>query len=498
MLLVILGSGLSVLLLAIVVLQTRSTRTGVQRADAVNASEAGIEVTLAQIRAAVKSDGSGVGDQSRLPCGPVTGAVSGGGPASYTVAITYLLAKPPSGDASWAATHKIACTAGVGPASLPMYALLQSTGAVGSAQATRTLFGTYTLHTVNSGNIPGGLLPVMAKKGPPTMCLSADSDTLVGGEYVVLRMCDSTNTREKFSYEVNLNIVLVSSRTQARPGGLCLDAGTPQVAGAYVRFQPCASATVPHQQWGENDYSAFQGTTDGATLNNFCINVQDVGTLGSRMILNDQTKNNDACYKDWSPLKTFFPDAYVGSGGAGPLTNQLVNWSQFGRCIDVTADDVKESFLVVFPCKQSPSGSVLWNQTWQLPTPAAGATSATGAIWTTYNGTPYCLVSPGSTVDKHYITVKSCTPANPGRADMLWTYRSDTGLYAESYRIESTFGAPSGSVYCVSPSGPTDLWTDWTQDISKLVLDPCSSDKLQKWNASPNIVQGQLRDVVER
>jgi hypothetical protein len=182
LLLGIVGAGLSMLLLSVVFLQVRTTRSDLQHTSAVNAAQTGIEATLAQIRAATTTDGSGDGDKALLPCGPLTGAISGGATATYTATISYLPSKPPSGDPTWAASHAIRCAAGTGPTSLPLYALIQSTGSAGTGLAARTVFGTYTLHTTTSGNIPGGLIPEMLRGGTPTMCLSADADTLVGGE----------------------------------------------------------------------------------------------------------------------------------------------------------------------------------------------------------------------------------------------------------------------------------------------------------------------------
>ena len=72
-------------------------------------------------------------------------------------------------------------------------------------------------------------------------------------------------------------------------------------------------------------------------------------------------------------------------------------------------------FLVIFPCKQKPSGSVQWNQVWVPPQIPAGASSSTGPVDTTHNGTTYCLTSPGSVAAKMYVTVAAC-PAGPAPA----------------------------------------------------------------------------------
>jgi hypothetical protein len=522
MLLTIVGVGLSIVLAGTVNAQQHSTRVDLQRADAVNAAQAGIDVALGQIRNAVDStDGSG--DMSELPCNKpatvaypdgyaFTGEVSVGRPATYTTEIYYVPSLPPAGNVTWARANKLACTVGAGTTTLPQYALIASTG-VGGKEATRVLYATYTFSSdMSNPNIAGGQIRMFRYDVSDTeYCFSSLSDVPVAGEALWTKVCDSASVRQQFSYEANLNLVLVNSRTTANPRGMCLDGGSPEAAGNTVKFQLCAAATTPRQQWGENDYSAFQGTTDGVNLNQLCMNVATPQTSSVVKLGAAPDENSANCYVDWSDRKTLFPDADVGTGRAGSATDQLVNNDQFGRCIDVTADDVSYGHLIVYPCKQKPSGRIQWNQEWIIPAIPAGATSVTGPIYTTCPasqtdppctvGKKYCLTSPGSIATGQYVKVVIC-PAGATPANMTWTVREDTGFYSTSYRIESTYGVASGANYCMTPTDPTapspDLWYTFGVPFSKLVLAKCTSSDLQKWNVLAFTVSGPLKDIVER
>jgi hypothetical protein len=508
------GLGLSVVLATIMAAQLRSTRVDVQRVEALNAATSGIAVTLSHIRSAVTS--AGEGSRSLLPCGPLAGPLSGGSTASYTVTIHYLTGKPPSGDLAYAAANRLSCTPGLGPATMPNFALLESTGIGRANGPRRMLMATYTFQTLSNSNIAGGLIRAYGSSGAQQLCMAARTAPSAGGVQLVTRTCNGADPLQIFSYEKNLNLVLVSSRTPARPGGMCVDGGPTPTDLAPVRLQPCAATTVPSQQWGHNDFSAFQGTSNGTDLNNFCL-IASVPGSASDIVLGDKTRHpatgaGAACDGDvYSAKKTFFPDATVGTGAAGPQTGQLVNNDQFGRCVDVTGNRVATPFLVVFPCKQSPDGMVLWNQKWTVPPIADGAAgSAGGPIYTDSTetrpdrgvsaGKSFCLTSPGSTAPYQYVVVTECT-ATTTAPSMMWTLRPDTGSLTSSYRIESTYGAPAGSAYCLTPTDPSapspDLWTGYGVN-SKLVVAACSGDDLQKWNVPPSLLGGTLRDVVER
>lgn len=504
MLLILVGLALSGMLATSVNTQIAATRSTAQRSDALDAAQSGIDIGLGHLRTAVT--GAGVGDPAKLQCGPFTGAVNSGTRQSYTVTVYYLTSAPPAGNVTWANANKLPCSGSylTGPA-VPIYVLLASTGKVMPSDPGRTVYATYTLHSKSRDNVAGGLIHLYGPANPD-LCFAAPGTTPAAGSALTMQACDSTNDAQKFAYASNLNLILASSRADGSTG-MCLDAGPAN--NEAVLFQPCSATTVARQQWSLNDRANFEGTTNGVDLNSTCFHLSTAGTAGSPVVLHATaadpagvSQQDAACGGDYTNNRSFAPDAAAGTGRAGPETSQLVNFSQFGRCLDVSADDVTQPFMVIWPCKQKPSGAIQWNQVWTLPAITSPATSATGKLYThnTNDNRDYCLVSPGSTASGQYPVLQVC-PASGLPASMTWTRQGSTGVFTTAYRIESTYGAPAGTTYCLQPTDPAatppDFW-QWHGDISKLVVAACTSTALQKWNASPMILQSTLTDVSEK
>jgi Ricin-type beta-trefoil lectin domain len=502
MLLILVGLALSGMLATSVNSQIAATRSTAQRSDALDAAQSGIDIGLGHLRTAVTS--TGTGDPAKLPCGPFSGSVSGGTQQSYTVTVYYLTSQPPAGDVTWANANKLPCAGTyLTSSTVPIYVLLASNGKVMPSDPGRTVFATYTLHSKSRDNVAGGLIHLYGPNNPD-LCFAAPSPTPAAGSALSMQICDSTNDAQKFAYASNLNLVLVASRADGSTG-LCLDAGPTN--NEAVLFQPCSATTVARQQWSLNDRANFEGTTNGIDLNSICFHLTTAGAAGSPVVLHATasdpsgvSQQDAACNGDYTNNRSFAPDAAAGTGRAGPDTSQLVNFSQFGRCLDVSANSVTATFMVIWPCKQKPSGAIQWNQVWTLPAITSPATSATGKIYVTTGGSNYCLVSPGSIVAGQYPVLQVC-PTGALPASMTWTRRAGTGVFATAYRIESTYGAPVGTTYCLQPTDPTatppDYWANHG-DVSKLVVAVCTSAALQKWNASPMILQSTLTDVSEK
>lgn len=501
LLLVLVGTALSALLAPIVLTQITATRIDSGRVRALHAAETGLDVALGQIRVAQDSNGDGV--LSKLPCGPIAGEVGAGGVARYQVTIDYLRGDPQGKSDEWITANRIECATGGGTPSTPAFALLRAQGTDNpagsfSGGSVRSLEGTYTFSTSNQ-NIAGGLIHVYKIEGSKDLCLDAGSSAPAAGTAVRLQACSAGSSRQKFAYEPNLNLVLVSSRSASRPLGLCIDAGDPHKVGNIVRLENCAETTEPRQQWSYNSNFNFEGTTDGVTLDGFCLNVETADTPGSRMLLGRATQNT--CHKPYSITQGFSPEGTVGAGAAGPDNQQLVNFKEFGRCMDVTGGKLNSSYLIVWPCKQAPNPSdITWNQKWELPAIASGADSAVGRIITRPekgkgNGGDYCLRSPLSTATGSYVDVGEC-PADATPPNMTWTVRGDTGTYATSYTIIDSSG------YCVQPTDPDAQPPDFHhggESTSKLVVAACNGSTLQKWNAPPDILRSiPLKDIGEK
>jgi hypothetical protein len=408
------------------------------------------------------------------------------------VSIDYYAADPLGQTDTWLAANKITCLAGGGTYATPSFALFQSSGSDQMSGSwgsipTRTLRATYVFVTSNA-NIPGGLIHVYKTATSTDLCIDAGSSAPTAGTNVTLQPCVSGSSQQKFSYNSNLTISLVTSKTSAVPLGMCLDAGSPESSGLSVKLQTCSSITKPQQQWSINDASNLQGTSDGLTLNSFCFNAQTPNVPGSLLVLSTN------CYGGYDTTQTFQLEASVGAGAAGTSSTQLVNFNQFGRCMDVTEFNVNYGYLIDWPCKQAPNPTAVgWNQRWTLPA-LSGLTTASGRITTSNGSTLYCLTSPLSTGGAQYVQVQTC-PANT-TTSTTWTVTGDTGIYATSYIVRDSAG------YCLSPTNPNasppDLYPNGLT-ISKIIVATCDGSTLQKWNAPPNLlIPSPLKDVNEK
>jgi hypothetical protein len=262
-----------------------------------------------------------------------------------------------------------------------------------------------------------------------------------------------------------------------------------------VRFQVCDSSAPPQQRWSSNDAANLEGTSNGTTLDNYCFNVQTPNTSGSFVVLGSAGANT--CHGGHDNVESFSPDASAGAGAAGVDTGQIVSFNQFGRCIDVTNQQVTWPYLIAWPCKQAPDPTTLtWNQVWAVPVIPSGADSMSGQITTNAPAGKYCLQSPLSIVG--YVLAVPCATGAPP-ADQTWTVYGDTKAYVTSYRVMDSNG------YCLSPTDPDsttpppDLFVTGGAKVSKIVVAVCSGSTLQKWNADPNILKPlALSDIGER
>ncbi len=464
MILTMVATMLSAAMIPLMLNQFSQTRTVSTRVHQLDAAQAGLDVAVGQIRA------SG-GTLANLPCGTMTGALGTPATARYQVSITYYPSDPAGQSAAWLSTNQILCISGGGTLTTPAYALLQAQGtdqATGSftSVTTRSLSATY-IFTTNNQNIPGGLIHVSG--GSPDLCLDAGSSQPTAGTNVTMQPCVSGKGQQTWAYNDNLTVVLVTSKTSTMPLGMCVDAGTPEATNAVLKVQACGSPTKAQQQWSFNDSAQFQGTSDGSTLNNFCWNVQTANTAGSLLILS-------GCGT------VFSPEAGVGAGMAGGTTTQLVNYNQFGRCLDVTNQNVNQGFLIAWPCKQSPAGAtgLTWNQKWALPANATGNTQSVLGTITTNPGSLYCLTSPNSTAYGTYVTTQTCN----GGANQLWTVYYKQASYGASWVIKDNSASPGP--YCLSPTDPNASPNDMfggSTTVSKIQVATCNGSTLQKWNA---------------
>lgn len=487
LLLTVVGVMVSGVLASMLMAQITGTRQMLGGGQALNAAEAGLDVATGHVRAANDaSDPTGLnnaGILAALPCGPFAGAVGVGGRATYLVSIEY---RDKNGTA-------LPCVSGGGLGKTPTTALFVSVGTDPVSARTRTLNGTYTFRTTNK-NIPGGLIPVYKTVTSKNLCLDAGSGAPNTGTSVTMQLCSPDSDQQTFAYNSNLTIVLVSSVTESRPLGMCLDAGAvPHTVTAPVTVQPCAASTQARQQWGFNDHANFEGTSDGLGLDGYCFNVLNPDTVGSPVVAR---RGASSCRQSsYNNVSSFTPEASVGAGAAAASTNQVVNYGQFGRCLDVTELNVNYKYLINWPCKQAPDPTrITWNQRWSLPVPVGAATSATGMISTTPS-TAKCLKSPLSTAKGLFVTLVNC-PATATSATR-WTVYGNTGVYATSYTIVDDNHA------CLAATDPTEvpareMYPNGLK-VSPIIVVACTGSTLEKWNADPDTLKATpLTDIGEK
>jgi hypothetical protein len=498
LMLTLVGVSLSSLLVPVVIGQLHTSSETIRRDRALNAAQSGIEIAMAKIRAASTAGNATnplLGVRTALPCGSFTGVIGAGGTSSYSVSISYRLTDPVVKPLDPA----IKCVSGAGPQTVPLFALLTAVGSDdtgGTAgSVTRQLTATYVFTTTNA-NISGGLIHVFKTATSRDLCLDAGATSPAVGANVVMQPCDPSSNSQKFAYNTNLTLSLVASRSGGGLG-MCLDAGSPHAVGNYVQFQQCATTTQPRQQWSINDNANFEGTTDGKTLDHYCFNVQTPNTAGSFVVLGKDT--NNTCRKGYDNIETWQPEASTGAGAAGPAIGELIDFNQFGRCLDVTEGNVNYGYLIAWPCKQAPDPSnVAWNQKWIVPAalPHDGFTNFWGVGGITTNPTSglYCLQSPRSTAAGKYVTVVLCKTQLTDA--QKWTVWAASSSFANSFTVQDVDGN------CMQPTDPTDKPPDFYpqgQNISKIVVRVCNGSTLQKWNAPPTVLADiPLKDIGEK
>lgn len=477
----VVGLAIAALLVPMVVSSSRTTRSDTSRVHALDAAQSGVNVMVGEIRA---SQTGSVGTSTMLPCGQRSGVVNSEGPAAYSVAVDYYVADP----VSTPGAQPMTCVQGYGTydpvseAFTPKFARITSTGtdgpAVNGSTPGRKLVTTYVFRTTNS-NIVGGRIRVAPPAGATAeMCMDAGSANPIAGVVVTLKPCATPpQDQQLFAYRNDLTIQLVSSANGTYAQGVCLDTADPPTAGRIVTLTQCAAIDPPPytQQWSYNDNGGYTASTAASrttgTLSNQCLATPNQNP-GVQLVL--------AGCGSGGNLQAWIPSPAVGPGAAD--APQFVNFSEFGRCLDVTNQNPASDHLIDYPCKQNPfPGAVAWNQKFAVPDP--GDSSAAGRIVTTRAGIDYCLTSPGTNLA--YVTVSPCSATNPRQT---WTRfgGGSTLAYSAKYTI-----VDNGS-RCLGLTDPKagELW-------SAIDVEPCTGATEQKWNATADLARAVFQDLDE-
>ena len=491
-------AGLSVVLLSVSLSQQAPTYTAQKSTKTIYSAQAGLQAALGAIRTAngaPNAAGETLGAIEKLPCtlgGTVEGAASG---TSYQVELNYFTVDPSGKDAAWRDFQKMNCTNGSGVVAQangagvlekPKFAYIRATG-IGvtlpgepASVGERRLSAVYKFK-VNTENIAGGLILANGR----THCLHAVSGT-AGSEiqYLPIGSCTDLD-KELWIYSTDYRLKLAYSTRNDAPG-LCITG--PAVDGQATQnalLQPCLAgndAARWNQLWSwTNNWQGQKANITGG-LSNYCL-TPGAGpnyTTGRVMVAT-------------SCSGTFDASPEVGAGAARKLTNQIVNYKEFGRCLDVTNENINFSYMISYPCKQDATGtgaSLLWNHKWYYTEPPGGTQSlADQQITVNYlDRSPadtYCFQAPpsGTGFDT---TFAGCN----GSARQNWTRVYDTGDYASSYLFVDFLGR------CLV----ADRSSLHNSDYSKIRVAACNGSLEQKWNAPPVYVEsdfGGYREVSE-
>jgi hypothetical protein len=309
---------------------------------------------------------------------------------------------------------------------------------------------------------------------------------------VSLSQCQNrgvTPSQSSWSYRADLTIYMTTTGSP----GLCLTAGTTVGTNStsQLTLQTCATdgnaTTYPYQaspslqqrqEWSFDDNGKFEGAGSTGNLNGDCITANPYNNPVAGGLLYEQ-----ACDGGGFDTETWNPDPQVGAGSAGPNTQQLVNYSEFGRCLDVTDQNPSSTWLIDYPCKQAPDPTnIAWNQRFTY-------SSATNTLTTTTGGVTYCLQAPATlsgTPINNLVIVKACN----GSAVQTWTESGNTGSYATSYTVVSAAGS------CLSVVQP-GLGDTYHQQWGAVIAGVCDGSLVQKWNAPANFIDSRFKGTAE-
>jgi len=509
---IILMAGLTVVLLSVVLGQLTPTYLDQKTTKTVYSAQAGIQATLAVFRSIGTAPTYVYGDPSKLPCSftsNTTGATAGGN--QYAVSVAYYSADPSGLTGAALTAINIPCISSAGGLLVsPAYAVITSIGqspaipgSSNPAHGNRTIVATYKFQ-VSNVNIPGGKIYDSSQN----YCVNAVSNTTVGSQVKFLAKASCTNNATSlWIYGPNYELELadsIANETPSYPNGLCMTApigvyplGNPQtVATQNVLLEPCQTSVSANGtatagwnqlwQWtGSYSWFVQQSTiTNGAS--NECLATGGATNLSGLNVIVQNGCNG-----------TFLPDSQVGAGAASKATNELVNYSDFGRCADVTNEQIASTNMISYPCKQDPSGQggFTWNQKWYYNEPATGSTSTVTAIyvWLSDNSAnAYCLKSAGTLGSTP--TFVSCPnpalAATPAAlklllpASELWTRNSTASPYTYSFIDYTTNNCLTADANAPWPSNTDILMLDLTKcttATTKTATTPTQA--MQQWNA---------------
>lgn len=485
-LLIMVCTAVSVLMLGVITAQIKPTLFAAKNSRTISAAEAGVDASLTVLRSARMIDpisGAELGDPRKLPC-TVTGAVDGSTSYTYRATIRYYDLDPSGQTSAWRATNAKACTPGNGLAAAPMFAVISSEGlgdgipGLATAAGDRTLETIYTFQLTND-NVEGGAIYAYGLG----FCLEA-SGTTAGStvKYVPAEACRTDDPLRMWSWRDDYSIHLSITDTSGYVP-LCIQ-GRPSSGSVLATLERCNGDTRQLFSWEGGAVWKVQNSSKTGN-SNFCL-----GTGSNTTAVADGVSLRVGSCGSNTAWSSFDPDSRVGAGAASKATNQIVNYLEFGRCTDVTDESTGREFMIVYPCKQDPSGRGLlyWNHEWYYNEPAdlRGSTGAQQVrVYQNKNrgsSTTYCMKTPSPSANPAYVTLVLCSS---GGADLNWSRTADAGTWKESWTFKDRYGRCLG------------LGDKYNLAWSKMIVAPCNGESEQKWNAPPLEQSATLGDYRE-
>ena len=530
LLLIFIVAALSIAVAGIVYNQVQPTQQQRKTTVTVDAAYAGLQVALGQIRSAA-SGTTGVLPSLRCTGNTATtgatfatstavgtptygatftgtvnttaGNAASAGNSAYAVSVAYYPSDPTGQSLAWLASNAMSCPL----SSVPAYAYLQSHGIINGQSSTsgdRTEHATYQFSTTNT-NVAGGRLIILG--GTLGLCVTdanvtSTSTTPKVNDPLTMQPCKAIGTaNQAWSYRNDLTLYLAGFPTQ----NLCMQAAS-ATAGASVSLQTCtgsgsgstypyASSTQQLQEWPFNDSGHFATASTLGSTNGTCLDPS--GETSSYEAPQNTALVVVTCDGNTGGLQNWNPDPQVGAGKAGgnttgqpgSPTNQYVNYAEFGRCLDITGQNVAADHLIDYPCKQTPDSTQLtFNQVW---TYTASGTTGYGTMSVTNGGVKYCLTAPTT---GNMITTSSTNCATTPSSATLW---QTTGQVAGNYRGSYELVSKLSGLCMAADNAYNSQISDSTPGSSTIVAETCDGSLKQKWNApptNPNVGLGNINE----
>lgn len=472
---IIFTAGFMLVLLAVLTAQLQPVQVAQKSTRTVYAAQTGIQAALSVMRSNTKVVGVGAsavtyGDPTKLPA-TLSGTVDGTTTSAlrYSVTITYYRSNPSGKNATWLAANKLAYPISAAATAQPSFARLVSVGSdaavtgMAASSGNRTVVAVYAFTTTNI-NHPGGL--ILSADG--TKCLRAVTATAGS----LMNMVDYANCIDEplaqWVYDTDWKLKLAS--TVGSSTVLCITGqkwltttngyDSTSVDATLRKCEASNAAAFGNQLWSWDSPNSWVGQNKANTARSG----RWLGLSSSKLIESTTSGN------------TFNPQPAVGAGAASKATVQIVNYREFGRCMDVTDTDINKSFMIVYPCKQDPTGTganILWNHKWSYSEPTGMATTTAWQQIKVTNGSTYCLTSSTTTTD---LTMKACSTTD---TKQRFVRNTETGNNLTSW----TFQLDGDRTKCLS-SVPEAGYA-W----SHIRLVACDGSTAQKWNA-PSVTTG--------